>query len=90
MDRAAADPIVKFAAGTQDSMTGKPYFYVSDCRNYTVTIPLTSEYKKYGAWHVIREGGERVGALELGVHPSAAIAKRACEEHANARKTAPT
>lgn len=80
---------MKFASGTRDSMTDTPYFYVSDCNNYTVTIPPSAEYKNYGAWRILRHGdGKRSGALDLGQHLSAAAAKRACEEHANAGKTA--
>lgn len=72
---------MKFAPGTRDSITDKPYFYGSECTNYTITLPL-GEAKLYGAWHVIRnEQGKRRDAVSLGYYPSAKAAKQACEDH---------
>lgn len=81
MVRAAAHhSLVKFAAVTADSITGKPYFYGSDCGLYTVTIPISSG--PYGAWRVIRNAeGKRRAAILVGYHPSAKTAKQACEDH---------
>lgn len=72
---------VKFAPGTTDSITGKPYFYKSECGNYTVTMPIGA-CKVYGAWRVMRDGaGKRRDPVELGHHPSSKAAKQACEDH---------
>ena len=76
---------MKFAPGTKDSITGKPYFYRSECGRYTVTIPH-SEPLRYGAWRVVSRIVEKTGkrershAVPLGYHDSAAAAKRVCEE----------
>lgn len=72
---------MKFAAGTRDSITNKPYFVQSDCGKYTVTIPLGG-LAQYEAWHVKRDAhGKRLDAEIIGCHSSAALAKQACEEH---------
>lgn len=74
---------VKFAPGTTDSVTGKPYFYKSDCGNYTVGIPgKACDPPRYPAWHVIKNPqGKRQGADPLGFFPTAKAAKQACEDH---------
>lgn len=77
-------PYMKFAAGTRDSVTDKPYFMKSDCGKYTVTIPFGS-LTGYEAWSVKRDAhGKRLDAEIISCHSSAALAKKACEEHANA------
>lgn len=75
---------MKFAAGTRDSVTGTPYFMKSDCGRYTVTIPI-GDSKFYGAWHVRHDAaGKRLDPIDLGSQfPSAATAKKACEDHAH-------
>lgn len=73
---------MKFAPGTVDSMTGKPYFYKSECGNYTVGIPSAAGPFNYPAWRVLRyPDGKRRGAEPLGSFPSAKAAKQACEDH---------
>lgn len=74
---------VKFAPGTTDSITGIPYFYKSECGNYTVTMPLGA-CKVYGAWRVVKNPKDTRRSqepIELGHHPSAKAAKQACEDH---------
>lgn len=72
---------MKFAPGTTDSTTGKPYFYVSDCGNFTVGIPFGAA-THYNAWRIVRdEQGKRRGATPLGNYPSAKAAKQACEDN---------
>lgn len=71
---------VKFAPGTTDSVTGKPYFYKSECGNFTVTLPL-GESKVYGAWRVNRDAsGRRRDPDSLGWFPTAQAAKKVCED----------
>lgn len=75
--------LVKFAPGTVDSITGKPYFYGSECGLYTVGIPCeAADPPRYSAWRVTkRPDGKRNGALPLGFFPTAKAAKQACEDH---------
>lgn len=76
----AASP-VKFAAGTRDSVTEKPYFYKSECGGFTVTLPIGAA-AGYMAWRVIRDPeGKRRDAAFLGSHSTAKAAKQACEDH---------
>jgi hypothetical protein len=75
---------VKFAAGTRDSITGRPYFYRSECGFYTVTIPGNEAVRgvNYGAWGRERDRRGVLKWVSLAAHPNARLAKEACEKHA--------
>jgi hypothetical protein len=74
---------VKFAPGTRDSITGKPYFYKSQCGNYTVGIPANEALQGgiYNAWAGERDKRGQRSFVSLGNYPSARLAKEACERH---------
>lgn len=74
---------MKFGRGTTDSVTGKPYYFVSQCGRYTVGIPFHVEH--YVAWLASRNVPDQkrtIPAQCLGWFPSAKEAKEACEHHA--------
>lgn len=75
---------MKFAAGTRDSITGKPYFFKSECGLYTVTIPANEALLGglYGAWGKEKDKRGTLVAAALGMYPCARLAKEACEKHA--------
>jgi len=76
---------VKFAAGTRDSLTDRPYFFLSECRRYTVTVPV-GDYDRYTAWLAsvdIPAQKRTTPAQMLGYFPTSKAAKAACETHAN-------
>ena len=68
---------MKFAAGVRDSITEKPYFYVSDCGCYTVTIPRGEE-SVYLAFKVSKD--KTRPSMLLGGYESSKLAKAACEK----------
>jgi hypothetical protein len=74
---------VKFAAGTRDSITHRPYFYKSACGLYTVTIPGNEAIRgaSYGAWGKERDRRGVWGWVSLENYPNARLAKEACEKH---------
>ena len=75
---------MRFAPGTQDSITNAPYFVLSECKRYTVEIPL-AEGRPYLAWRAsipMPELRKTIPAVFLGTHPDAKAAKAACEAHA--------
>ena len=78
---------MKFAAGTRDSITNRPYFFRSDCGRYTVGIPFHDE--PYSAWLASVPQPElkrTVPAVFLGQFPTSKAAREACEAHASAGK----
>lgn len=62
----------------RDSRTNKPYFFISECGRYTVTIPLTG-VDKYRAWYKATDKATPIGIQ----FDSALAAKTACEAHAH-------
>lgn len=70
---------MKFAPGTRDSITGKPYFYRSECGKYTVTLPAAPG-QRYLAFKVA-EKNSRLPSELLGGFPDAKAAKTCCEAH---------
>jgi len=70
---------VKWAPGTRDSITDQPYFYVSNCGQYTITIPV-GECDTYLAYRKPLEGSRQPATL-LGGYESSKAAKAACEAH---------
>lgn len=75
---------MKFAAGTRDSITQRPYFYKSECGNYTVGIPANEALQGgiYNAWGAEHDNRGKRGFVSLGNFPNARLAKEACERHA--------
>jgi hypothetical protein len=74
---------MKWAPGTRDSITDVPYFFVSDCGGYTITIPV-GDCDIYLAYRKPEEGS-RLPANLLGGYESSKAAKAACE--ADAQRT---
>lgn len=74
---------MKFAPGTRDSFTGKPYFYKSQCGNYTVGIPANEAIAGgiYTAWGGERDQRGQRTFVSLGNFANARLAKETCEKH---------
>ncbi len=68
---------MKWAAGTKDSVTGRPYFFQSDCGRYTVTIPI-GEATVYIAYRKPPPNTKEYARM-LGGFESSKEAKAACE-----------
>ena len=68
---------MKFAPGTKDSISGKPYFFFSECGKFTVTLPIRDS-EPYMAFRK-PDPGSRLPAKLLGIFKSAKDAKAACE-----------
>jgi hypothetical protein len=73
---------MKFAPGTRDSITDKPYFYVSECGRFYVTVPIR-DGEPYIAYRTQPPNSRQPVECLGDSFQSAKAAKAVCENHGN-------
>lgn len=68
---------MKFAPGKRDSITDRPYFFVSECGEFYVALPLRDS-EPYLTFRK-PDPASRLPATCLGGYPTAKLAKAAAE-----------